>query len=145
MNRKNTRLWLLLAALSAGLLAGCMQSDTLTDQQVVALEDRVHARWQTLIARNFDKTWEFATPAYREVFPREFHPLQYSYAVEWELTDIRLLDYDARAAVASVAVRVMSKPVKFTSSASRAVGAVPVTFTEKWILIDGEWWYSANG
>lgn len=137
-------LGLVLVLLSATLLGGCMQSDTLSEEQIAALEDRVYARWQTLMAREFDKTWEFSTPTYRETFPRDFYPLRYSYAVEWELTGIEVLDYDARAAVASVAVRVMSKPVKFTSSASRAVGAVPVTFSEQWILIDGEWWYSVN-
>ena len=44
----------------------------------------------------------------------------------------------------SVAVRVMSEPVKHTSSASRAVGAIPHTFIERWIYDEGEWWHSAN-
>jgi len=145
MKGRYTRFWALLATVSLGLIAGCMQPDTLTEEQVAALEDRVHARWETIGAGKFEMTWEFSTPAYREVFPRQLYPLRFSYAVESELTGIQVLDYDARAAVASVAVRVMSKPVKFTSSASRAVGAVPVKFTEKWILIDGEWWYSASG
>jgi len=43
-----------------------------------------------------------------------------------------------------VAVRVMSKPTKLTSSASAAFGALPVTIREKWILIDGVWWYSVK-
>jgi hypothetical protein len=126
------------------LLAACGPPDTLSDEQIIALEDRVYARWQTKIARDFKKTWEFATPAYRAVFPRHFYPFKYSYTVEWELTGIEVLDYDRDAAVASVSVRVMSKPTKFTSSASRAVGAVPVTMIEQWILIDGQWWYSAR-
>ncbi len=133
-----------LAVLIALLLAGCGKPDTLTEEQVIALEDRVYARWQTKIAREFDKTWEFSTPTYRATFPQELYRFGYSYAVEWELTGIEVLDYHADAAVASVAVRVMSKPTKLTSSASRAIGAVPVTIIEQWILIDGEWWYSAR-
>jgi hypothetical protein len=64
--------------------------------------------------------------------------------VEWELTSVEFLNYDAGAAVASVAVRVMSRPVKQTSAASVAIGSVPTRFVEQWILSDGEWWYSAN-
>jgi hypothetical protein len=126
------------------LTTACDQQETLSDEQIRALEDRVYARWQTKIARDFEKTWEFSTPSYREVFPQKFYPFRFSYAIEWELTGIEVLDYHRDAAVASVAVRVMSKPTKFTSAASRAVGAVPVTFVEQWILIDGEWWYSAR-
>jgi hypothetical protein len=133
-----------MVACAALLLTACEQQDTLTEEQIIALEDRVYARWQTKIGRDFEKTWEFCTPSYREVFPRQFYPFKFSYAIEWELTGIEVLDYHRDAAVASVAVRVMSKPTKFTSPASRAVGAVPVTFVEQWILIDGQWWYSAR-
>ena len=69
---------------------------------------------------------------------------RFSYMVEWELTSVEVVNYDAAAAVASVAVRVMSRPVKQTSAASKAIGAVPTRFVEQWILQDGEWWYSAN-
>ena len=126
------------------LLGACGQSDTLSEEQTVALKDRVYARWQSKIARDFEKTWEFSTPAYREAFPQRLYPFKYSYTVEWELTGVEVLDYDPSAAVASVSVRVMSKPTKFTSAASRALGAVPITVVEQWILVDGEWWFSGN-
>jgi hypothetical protein len=69
---------------------------------------------------------------------------KFSYAVNRELTGVEVTNYDARAAVASVAVRVMSSPAKLTSAASIAIGAVPVTINERWMFIDGEWWHSAN-
>jgi hypothetical protein len=43
-----------------------------------------------------------------------------------------------------VAVRVMSKPTKQTSSASMAMGALPVTLHENWFRVDGEWWHSTK-
>jgi hypothetical protein len=134
--------WLVLAL--TVLLAGCAGSRQLTEQQASALEQRVHARWQTLIDRDFEKTWEYSTPVFRRTFPKSLYLGNFSYAVEWQLTGVEILNYDARAAVASVAVRVMSKPVKQTSAASRAIGAIPATIREKWLYIDGEWWYSAN-
>ncbi len=118
--------------------------DGLTPGQVTALEQRAQARWRALSASDYGKAWEYSTPVYRGIFPKELYVLQFSYAVERELTGVEVVDYDAAAAVASVTARVMSKPLKQTSTASRAVGAVPVTIHEKWILIDGEWWYSAS-
>ena len=116
----------------------------LSVDQVAALEERVRQRWQALVARDYAAVYEFSTPVYRSVFPKDLYVLQFSYAVERQLTGVEVLNYDAAAAVASVAVRVMSKPAKLTSTASQAIGAVPVTIHERWMLIDGEWWYSAD-
>jgi hypothetical protein len=130
--------------LLALVLAGCGQPQELSDEQVEQLEQRVRDRWLARSAHDFAKAWEYSTPNYRENFPKSLYIHKFSYAVNWELTGVEVLDYDARAAVASVAVRVMSEPAKFTSTASRAVGATPVTINEKWIFMDGEWWYSVN-
>lgn len=131
-------------ALGATALTAADAELGLEAQELERLTARAEARWETLEARDFDKAWEFQTPKYRARFPQHLYKYNFSYAVEWELTEINVVAYDARAAVASVAVRVMSEPTKQTSVASRAIGALPVTFHEQWILIDGEWWHSAN-
>ena len=126
------------------LAAGCSEQDTLSEQQVGALEQRVRDRWQTLVARDFSATWEFESPNYRSVFSKSMYKHQFSYGVEWELTGVEVVNYDARAAVASVVVRVMSRSTKPTSAASKAIGATPIFIREKWLLIDGEWWHGVN-
>ena len=68
----------------------------------------------------------------------------FSYAVEWELTDVEIVNYDGDAAVASVVVRVMSKPTKQTSVASVVVGATHSILSERWIFTEGQWWFSAK-
>jgi hypothetical protein len=126
-------------------VAGCSAPpEELTAKQVAALEQRARERWQALSARDYGKVWEYSTPAYRSVFPKNLYVLQFSYAVERELTAIEVTNYDAPAAVASVAARVMSKPLKQTSTASMALGAIPVTVNEKWVFVDGQWWFSAD-
>ena len=138
---------LLIALLVAGLSASTGWADTpegLTAEREAALEQRVRERWQALIARDFENVWEFSTPAYRGVFPKAMYVHNFSYAVDWELTSIDVVTYDAVAAVASVAVGVMSQSTKQVSAASRALGAVPITIREKWIFADGEWWHSTN-
>lgn len=139
----------LLLALTLVLpLAGCDSEpdapETLTQELSAQLEQRVRERWQTLIDRDFEKTWEYSTPNFKEVFPKQLYVRHFSYGVEWELTGVEIVNYDGQAAVASVAARVMSKSVNPTSRASKLFGAVPMTITERWILIDGQWWFSTN-
>ena len=130
--------------------AACSREDTpkapetLGPEQEAALIQRVTGRWHAMEARDFRKVYEFTTPNYRRVFSKGLYINKFSYAVDWELTGVTIVNYDAPAAVASVAVRVMSKPTKQTSAASVALGAVPVTIREKWFKVDGEWWHSAK-
>jgi hypothetical protein len=123
---------------------GCSDSGELSEEQAAALLQRVEARWATKVAKDFAATYEFSTPNFREVFPKSLYLGKFSYMVDWELTGVEVLNYDADAAVASVAARVMTEPVKHTSEASRVIGAVPATIRERWILIDGEWWFSSS-
>jgi hypothetical protein len=126
------------------LLMACSPPSALTEEQRAALEQRVEQRWQALVTRDFATAWEYTTPAYRGIFSKQLYVRKFSYATEWELTGLEVVNYDGAAAVASVVVRVMSKPTKLTSSASVAIGARPRSLRERWILEDGEWWFSAN-
>ena len=128
----------------AAMPSGAETPQGLTPDQVTALEQRVRERWQALSSRDYETVWEYSTPVYRSVFPKDLYVLQFSYVVERELTGVEVVNYDAAAAVASVAAGVMSKPVKLTSTASQAIGAVPITVHEKWLFIDGEWWFSTD-
>ncbi|GAB3281303.1 hypothetical protein [Parahaliea aestuarii] len=137
----------LLMVFVAMLLGACSalspQPRTLSPEQMAQLEERVRGRWQTIIDRDFEATYDYASPAYRASFPKQLFVKQFSYTVEWQLTGLEIVHYDAGAAVASVAVRVMSKPTKQTLVSAK-FGALPSTFREQWLLVDGQWWYSAN-
>ena len=133
--------------LTGALFAFSSWADTpegLTAERAAAVEQRVRERWQAQIERDFEQVWEFSTPTFRGIFPKSMYVHNFSYAVDWELTSIEIVNYDADAAVVSVAVGVMSQPTKQVSSASRALGPVPITIREKWIFADGEWWHSTN-
>jgi len=135
---------LLPIAVLALLATACSAPDELTPEQASALDQRVRERWQTLMARDFDAAYEYESPNYRGVFSKSLYKKQFSYGVEWELTGVDIIHYDAPAAVASVVARVMTRSTKPTSAASKAIGAMPINIREKWILIDGEWWHSVN-
>lgn len=130
--------------LCLAIAGGCTSIKTLDETERTRLVERASERWKALEVRDWNTAYSFLSPAYRAVFSDEMYSRGFSYMVEWELTSVEFLHYDAPAAVASVAVRVMSRPVKQTSAASVAIGTVPTRVVEQWILSDGEWWYSAN-
>lgn len=144
LDARRARLGGMLAAGLLALVTGCASAPPMTDSMQARLLERAEARWRALEQRDFDTAWTFTSPAYREVFPKALYREKFSYMVEWQLTGVEFLTYDAPAAVASVAARVMSKPVKFTSAASAAIGAVPTRFVEKWVFVDGQWWFSTS-
>ena len=130
------------------LLCACADepeySQALSPEQTKALELRAEERWQARIAHDWGAAWEYSSPAYREVFPKHLYVKKFSYTANWELTGVEVTNYDPSAAVASVVVGVMSKPTKLTSEAAREIGPMPRQLDERWILIDGEWWFGGN-
>ena len=135
----------LLLAVSILLVACSAQQDpsVLSEKERKLLLERVSQRWYAMEDKDYEKAYEYTTPNYRRVFSKALYVNKFSYGVDWELTGVELIHYDARAAVASVAVRVMSKPAKQTLSAS-IFGATPITLNESWIFVDGEWWHNAK-
>ena len=127
-----------------GLSGGCASVPKWDDAQRSILEQRVRERYQALVARDFKKAWEYSTPSYRAIFSKQLYVKKFSYALELELTGVEIVNYDSDAAVASVVVRVMSKPTKQTSTASFLIGATPRSLGEKWVFSQDQWWFSVN-
>ena len=126
------------------LSGGCASGPKWDDAQRNILEQRVRDRFQALVARDFEKVWEYSTPSYRAIFSKQLYVKKFSYALDLELTGVEVVNYDSDAAVASVVVRVMSKPTKQTSTASMLIGATPSSLGEKWVFSQGQWWFSVN-
>ena len=127
-----------------GLSGGCASGPQWDDAQRAILEQRVRERYQALVARDYKKAWEYTTPSYRAIFSKQLYAKKFSYAVDLELTGVEVVNYDSDAAVASVVVRVMSKPTKQTSTASMLIGATPRSLGEKWVFSQDQWWFSVN-
>lgn len=123
--------------------SGDSEPKPLSPESEAALVQRVNERWEAMEQKDFARTYELTTPNYRRVFPKALYLNKFSYTTDWELTGVEVVHYDARAAVASVAVRVMSKPAKQTRSAA-IFGATPVTIHESWIFVDDKWWHSTK-
>ena len=126
------------------VLAACTAPKELSDSEINVLNQRVTDRWRCLERNDYACAYEFLSPAYREVFSYEMYRNRYLSELERRLTGVKLVAYDRDAAVASVRVGVMSRPLKDTSSASRAVAVTPANLSEAWLWNGGKWWYHEN-
>lgn len=124
--------------------AGTTAESDLSEEHEEALRSRVEARWTALATNDLHAAYELMSPAYRAVFTEEMYRGQSSAMLERELTSVEILNYDASAAVASVAAGVMSRPAKQTSAAAAIISAQPITVVEQWILRNNQWWFSVN-
>lgn len=127
-----------------GILAACSAPRELNDSEKNVLIQRVTERWRCLERNDYACAYEYLSPAYRDVFSYEMYRNRYFSALERRLTGVKVVAYDSGAAVASVRVGVMSRPLKSTSSASRAIGITPTNLTEAWLWGNGKWWYAEN-
>jgi len=127
--------------LSLLMLLGCAGQAVLTQELQNKLVERVERRWEFYEVRDYSGAWDFSTPEYRRIFPKESYYKNFRGLLDLELTGVRLLAYDADAAVASVAVRVMILPRPGAPAASLALGKTPTTIDETWKLVDGNWYY----
>lgn len=129
--RKNSWVWLLYL-----VLAGCAALGLRSDE--AALRARVEARWQAILALDFDRVYQFATPAYRATHSLEHFKNQYAAQVERKGIEIRALRFDPEepnTAKVQVALRFA------TSGVYGPVIEGTDYIEETWVKEKGQWWY----
>ena len=126
------------------VMVACSAPAQLSDTEKSVLIQRVSERWRCLERNDYACAYEYLSPAFRTVFSREMYVNRYFSQQDRVLTGVKLVAYDRDAAVASVRVGVMSRPLKDTSSASRAIAVTPLTLNEAWLWEGGKWWYHEN-
>jgi hypothetical protein len=109
---------------------------SVTPAQRAALEQRVQARWQALIRRDFAAAYAFETPAYRELWPLESFTRRYGKSVAWQGVTIKDITFNASATVAQVVLMLgytAQLPDGNSYPGRRRID-------EAWVLIDDQWW-----
>ncbi len=106
------------------------------------VEERVLARWQHLIDRDFEAAWEYYAPGYRETSGQAAFTAQMARRpVRWQ--DVELLSLECSEDACDVNVRVRYRATGRVVSRGR-VPAIDRTLQERWIRIDGQWWYAST-
>ena len=133
-----------LFGLISWVMVACSAPSELSKSEESVLIQRVSDRWRCLERNDYGCAYAYLSPAFRTVFSPEMYRNRYVSEADRVLTGVKLVAYDRDAAVASVRVGVMSRPLKDTSSASRAIAVTPLTLNEAWLWEGGKWWYHEN-
>lgn len=107
-----------------------------TKQVESQLAARVQARWDALIAGDYEKAYSFETPAYRSVFSIQQYKGRIGDAVAWKNARVLSSKYDENH-MASVSVAVEYEALVSLAGNVRSVRVM----AEKWLYSDGAWWY----
>lgn len=105
------------------------------------LEERVMARWQHMIERDFEAAWEYYAPGFRETTPVEaFVRDMERRPIRWR--EVEVLSSECEEERCDVEVRVVYQAV----GAPSGLGSmqVPRRLSERWIAVDQGWWYSGS-
>lgn len=118
------------------LLAGCAFLGPRSEEE--ALRARVEARWQAILALDFDKVYQFATPSYRATHSLEHFKNQYAAQIERKGVEIRQIGFDPEdpnTARVQVILRFA------TSGVHGPVLELSNPIDETWVKEEGQWWY----
>jgi hypothetical protein len=112
----------------ATLLTSCFKTS------IEKPEVRAIARWNALIAQDWEKAYSYETPAYRKTYTSEQYKNSYGAAVDWkeiELSDVKITD--------DIADINLTLSVLFSDSGTQML--IPTGFKERWLLKDNQWWH----
>ena len=121
------------------MLAACGGAEPEPEQP---LDERVLARWGHMIERDFEAAWAYHSPGFRQTTPVEdFVRDMTRRPLRWH--DVELLTIDCTGEdVCEVRLEITFQAVGAPSGMGRM--RIPNRSTERWVRIDGQWWYSAN-
>jgi hypothetical protein len=129
----------LLAALLMPLLLSACAATTPAEPETV--DQRAQARWDALLARDFETAWSYLTPGLRSsITSRDFEIGFTMRKVGYEGAEY--LDHSCEGDVCTVRMSlryILHAPLRGVQQwKSRAV------VDETWLRIDGEWWFKPD-
>jgi hypothetical protein len=127
-------MWWMLAAVPSG--ADPAQPDA-REVRPTALEQRVTAKWEALIRKDFAAAYALTSPAYRELYSLEAFKGRFGGKTAWrriEVIDVAINDDDA----ATVGINLHF--VYYPPQSDKALD-MTTYFQESWVRVDGQWWH----
>ena len=135
---RNRAVGFTLAALLALAVLGLTACGTPEPQSV---EERAQARWDHVVAREFEQAYEFFSPGYRETTPLHEYMIDVlSRPVRW--VEAEVIGASCLEDVCRLSVQVTYQPA--TGPGHFRQLRPTRTIEERWIRIDGVWWHSVN-
>lgn len=123
------------------MLAACASmapedSEVWRVSQSKKLTERAEARWKALIAGDYERAYQYQSPAYRAVASLQQFKAGFGAAVNWRMASVRNIEYDDPTSV-QVFVALEYAAGLRGSGEYQSVRMLP----ERWLYSDGNWWY----
>lgn len=106
--------------------------------QQALLEQRVTARWDALIHRDFETAYSFTSPSYRALFPLNAFKGQFGESADWRRIEVVTVDFKGEDA-ATVGINLYFG--YYHSGAEKPEIEIKTYVQEPWVSVDGQWWY----
>ena len=112
------------------------QTEAAPTQQAL-LKQRVVAKWDALIRKDFATAYSFTSPAYRKLYSKDSFKGKFGSKAAWqriEVVDVNFKGDDA----ATVGINLHF--VYYDSQAKKPLD-MKTYVQEPWVRVDGQWWY----
>ena len=134
----------IIVVLALLVTAGCMNNDHIrgvtsqTSDVASAVQSRAVERWNHLISGDFDKAYDFMSPGVRAIMPLDVYRSRVSgSSIRWKKATIGAVECEHELCNVVVQLEYV-----YMGSIRSAYGQETTTeLREKWIYIDGEWWF----
>ncbi len=108
-------------------------------EDLEGLRVRAEERWQALIASDFNKAYEFETPAYRALYNIQQFRAKYGNGLRWQSAKVAKMDLQSPG----VAIVKLSVGYSFHVSGQGMMDNKGLV-TETWLFVDGQWWHQSQ-
>jgi hypothetical protein len=118
------------------LLAGCSEvfEPPPTPEEVVA--ERAQARWDALIAGDWEKAYSFASPSFRAVADLDRFRMKLGDGGGWQGAEVKKVECEADVCQATVGIK-FKPPFQMRNAFEQPL---ETHYRERWILEDENWW-----
>ena len=128
---------------AAVVLAGCATAPPVSDDEASAriVEERAEARWRYIMERDFEKSYEFYSPGYRETIRLR------DYERDMARRPFRYLNLEVQPAECEddrCQVRIQLTYQAVGAPAGQHRVRLTQDLTETWIRLEDQWWYVRN-
>jgi hypothetical protein len=124
---------LVVSLLLGVFVAGCVLR-TLSPEELVA--ERAEARWQAMLAADYEKAYGFLAPGYRSRVSLDNYRARFAGRTKWLEASLQRVTCEEDVCEARFTTK-----YRFLGSMQMPPMDAGGTATEKWVLTQGKWWH----
>ena len=123
------------SVLAAGVVQPATSAEAVQTQRA-ALEQRVTAKWDALIRRDFEAAYSFTSPSYRKLYSLNSFRSNFGNKAGWQRIEVVNIDFKGDdAATVGFNLHFVYHPLQAEKPLD-----MQTYVQESWVRVDGQWW-----